>query len=423
MFGRDHLFRASWTLIDQAVVSLGTFAVNIILARSLVPEEYGTFALIFSVLMLLQIINNTLVIYPLTIERARAGDNRLNTIWSSLMLMSGLSLPLASVVALALVVLGRIDLLPVTVWWFLACQVQETARRVLFAELHHRRAIVGDSVSYLGQAVMVLLLALGGTLTLERVMLALAATSTAAAAIQLVQLKLGWSRPLDLVTTARHFWQIGRWSLATSLTTALRLQGMLWLVALLVARSETAQFQSALNIVSLVNPILFAMCNIIPQTAARALPLGPRFAWNGMMPYAVLGFVPTAGYFLLVMAAPQAALAAFYGSQSYYLDVGLGVQLLALAYLVNYGAEMASAFLHGVNAARTALRITNFGNAAAALLAVPLVLWLGWTGACITLLFSNIVRVVASYLVLKAFMAPDATEGVVRSADTVAMGP
>src|SRR5258706_2121486 len=37
--------RASWTLVDQCVVSLGNFVLDVLLARHLAAANYGTFAL------------------------------------------------------------------------------------------------------------------------------------------------------------------------------------------------------------------------------------------------------------------------------------------------------------------------------------------------------------------------------------------
>ena len=39
------LGRASWTLVDQGVVSIGNFALNLQLARDLAAADYGKFAL------------------------------------------------------------------------------------------------------------------------------------------------------------------------------------------------------------------------------------------------------------------------------------------------------------------------------------------------------------------------------------------
>jgi hypothetical protein len=37
--------RASWTLVDQGVVSSGNFLLNVLLARTLSEDDYGEFAL------------------------------------------------------------------------------------------------------------------------------------------------------------------------------------------------------------------------------------------------------------------------------------------------------------------------------------------------------------------------------------------
>ena len=52
MRASTHWFRSSWTILDQGVVSLGAFLLNIVLARHLPPAEYGMFALIIGSLLL-----------------------------------------------------------------------------------------------------------------------------------------------------------------------------------------------------------------------------------------------------------------------------------------------------------------------------------------------------------------------------------
>ena len=42
---KQFIERASWTLVDQCVVSGGNFLLNVLLARVLIQEDYGEFAL------------------------------------------------------------------------------------------------------------------------------------------------------------------------------------------------------------------------------------------------------------------------------------------------------------------------------------------------------------------------------------------
>ena len=68
MLARLHVSRASWTLANQGVVSLGTFLVNVQLARQLPTEDYGAFALLLGAFLALQLFNSSLLLYPMSIR-------------------------------------------------------------------------------------------------------------------------------------------------------------------------------------------------------------------------------------------------------------------------------------------------------------------------------------------------------------------
>src|SRR5437588_80841 len=59
-------------IADQAVISLGNFATAVLLARILAPDDYGIFAMLFGVMLLLNSAHAGLVIYPLSLEAAVA---------------------------------------------------------------------------------------------------------------------------------------------------------------------------------------------------------------------------------------------------------------------------------------------------------------------------------------------------------------
>ncbi|HWV41637.1 lipopolysaccharide biosynthesis protein [Pseudorhodoplanes sp.] len=401
MFGRVHLFRASWTLIDQGVVSLGSFAANIMLARLLPNADYGVFALIFALLLLLQVFNTTLIFYPFTIRVAAAVGERIDMIWSSLSLLVVALLPLMGTVSIGLMIFGEGDLIPSVLTWFALWQVQETLRRVLFAEFRHRAAVIGDAVTYFGQAAGVLILALGGMLTLPAAFFAFAAASAVGACIQFIQVGAAYRRPDALGRTAKDYWSIGRWSLASSLVTALRFNALIWMVGLVAGRSHVADFQAAFNVVNVINPVMVGLCNLIPQTAAHASSEGVGTAWRAVRHYASLGFLPTAAYYAFVMASPATMLWLLYGSGSRYLEAADIVQILGAALLFNYISEMACSFLHGINSPRTALNINLVGMGIMVVAFFPLAAAFGLPGAAIALALANGIRLLFSFFTLK----------------------
>lgn len=401
MFGRMFGSRASWTLADQAVVSLGTFGGNIVLARYLPPAEYGVYAVIFGGLLVLQIVNSTLVSYPLTIQAAKSDADRGHLTFSSLAMVAIFLVPLSLLITCGLSAFGKSDLLFAALAWFWCWQAQEAVRRVLFAELRHRDAIAGDAVSYLGQAACVLLLARAGALTLPTAMAAMAATSLAGAVIQYFQIthRLQW--PRLMIAAIRAHWMIGRWSMASNLVTTMRVQILIWLVAVAASSAMAAEFQASFNITNLVNPVLLGLCNLIPAVAAHASNAGVGGAWRETRYYGLLGCATAGVYYLLVAMWPELVLRIFYGDGSPYLTASAAVRILAAAYLINFVTELICAFMHGINSSRTALIINLLGAATAVAAVGPLVLGLGWSGAYWALLLANVVRLAAALNFLK----------------------
>jgi O-antigen/teichoic acid export membrane protein len=70
MSTKVHFDRASWTLIDQGIVSLGNFSVNILIARQIAPKDYGAFASLMGGQYALQIVNSSLIFSPMSVRMA-----------------------------------------------------------------------------------------------------------------------------------------------------------------------------------------------------------------------------------------------------------------------------------------------------------------------------------------------------------------
>ena len=173
--------RTIWAMGDQGMVSLGNFAVNIILARNVSPSDYGFYTLIISVFYLLQGLHGSVVNYPMILKIARESPEKSAQ-------LTGMAITLTAAVMVVLVVglavfLSVIGQLPLLFWValaFVAGRFQEVIRRALMAQLKHRQAALGDAISYLGQAVAMLGILYFDHLSLPAVFLAIAATSALA---------------------------------------------------------------------------------------------------------------------------------------------------------------------------------------------------------------------------------------------------
>jgi O-antigen/teichoic acid export membrane protein len=403
MLARLHVSRASWTLANQGVVSLGTFLVNVQLARQLPAEDYGAFALLLGSFLALQLFNSSLLLYPMSIRLpVMQGPSREQLLSATGLLVAALCVPLSLVLAIGLEILGRPDLILPVLLAFLLWQMQEMMRRGLLADFRYSTAIIGDTVTYLGQVCAIAALAYSGHLTLPNALYAMATASGLGAIIQAWQLGFSHRHAANLRNTFNELCAIGSWSLANNVVSILRIQVFLWALAAAGGAVAAASFQAAFNVVNLANPIILGLCNVIPQTAAHARESGGNAqAWRAARVYMLLGVPPIFGYYALVLMAPSLFLGIFYGSASPYLSLTLGVQILVVAWAIGYAADMTCSYLHGVNGARVALVINSLGAISAVVLALPLTQKYGLTGGCLSMLGANLVRLVASYFAQK----------------------
>jgi O-antigen/teichoic acid export membrane protein len=397
-----------WTLVDQCIVSLGNFAVNLLLARLLTPADYGVYSLLFLAMLGLQTVTSSLVFYPLSVHgTVLAANERAALFGSGLVLLGALSVPLAFLLAAMLWMVSQLTLILPAVAWLVFWQVQELLRRVLLTEMRHAAATPGDAMSYLGQAVGIAVLAKAGGLTLASALVVMAVTSALAALVQATQASVH-ANAGGLLAATRQCWTTGRFSLASNLLSSLRIQVFPWVLTALGGTALAAHFQAAQNLVMAANPILLGLCNVIPQAAARGLrEAGTAQAWRAARRYILLGAAPICAFYLLLLFWPGLMLLLLYGEASPYLDLTLVVRAMAAAALIAYAAEMVCSYLHGLQAAGLAMKVNMAGLMTSILLGLPLMLAWGLAGSCIALIATNVVRsIVAVQILTKAPVVP-----------------
>ncbi len=403
----SHATRIGWPLIDQGIASVGTFALAVTLARILTPEDYGVFVLLLAGLNVVGLVSGSLIFYPLAVrfsgDEAQGGA----LMATCLVFLAGLCATGCLLVGLALAAVERPEFILPSCAYLCAWQIQEAFRRYLFVQTRFAAAIPGEILSYLGQLPLLLVLARYEMLSLTTILLAMALTSAVAAVQQAISSGL-FARARPIASTraiARDFWALGSWSLANNLLSIGRVQMLLWGLAALAGASAPARFQAAMNLVNVVNPLVIGLCNVIPQTAARAHGQGKASAWRAARVFALAG-APIAGLFFLgLLVFPAEALRLVYGPGSPYLDLVVTVRLLALTALAAYSTDMICSYFHGIEAARHALTVNAAGTLTALALGLPLTAAYGITGACIALGIAGVVRLILSHRMLDRLVA------------------
>src|SRR4029450_10401726 len=144
--------RASWTLVDQGVVSFGNFLLNVLLARTLSEADYGKFVLFLGAIFLLRTIDYSFISYPLSVRLCVANeDERARLLGNTVVLTATLSLVLVVLMAIGVELLQEDNILLPACLCYLCWQAQETSRRFLLADFRYRAGVAGDGIAYVGQ--------------------------------------------------------------------------------------------------------------------------------------------------------------------------------------------------------------------------------------------------------------------------------
>ncbi len=383
-----------WSLADQGTVSLGNFLTNIILARKLTPHEYGAYAILLGILLVIYGAHGALVIYPLSLHGAsesRDGLRRLTAF--SLWLTTGIGLFLGTGLIVACWVFGTPSLgfwAAGAIFFWIA---QETVRRGLMAHMRFRDAMWGDALSYLGQATVVFILARIGRLSIENAFGAMAVTSMAAAGLQFAQMGIRSLRVEKAGVLLGRFWNLGRWMVLSNFTGVFSSQFFPWALALFRGIPMAGAFQALSNVVAVTNPIFVSVANlIIPASAKANSERGTKAAFHEAIRYGAQGAFFVLPYLALVLLWPHRVLLILYGRDSSYASLTTALCIFAAVQIVYYAAVVLATLLNALGHTRTTFAILVISALVSIIVGAPLIVWAGLLGAIATLALGTLVR-------------------------------
>ena len=402
MSGKHFFERASWTLVDQCVVSGGNFLLNVLLARKLSQDDYGEFALFLGAIFLLRAIDYSLISYPVAVRLHGTPEHeRARLLGNTSVLASALALVFVVVMALGSVLAGDEDIVVPACLCFLCWQAQETSRRYLLADFRYRAAVTGDGFAYVGQALLIAFFGWVDTITLTAALYLMSVTFAFGALVHVSKLRFAAPDLTEAHRLAGEYFSIGKWSIVSYELVLIRVQLFPWILAATAGTAATASLQAGLNIANMMNPIIFGIGNAIPQVAAHAHRTeGVSGAWRAASGYVLFGLGPIVIICAAILLMPDLALHLAYGPTSPYLAGALSLQFLATAGLLDYIAEMISKTLLGVEAGRAASTVNVLAVAVAAGLAFALIGPLGVAGACLALVIANLVRMIGGAIAI-----------------------
>jgi O-antigen/teichoic acid export membrane protein len=248
--------RASWTVIDQAVLALSQFAANLVLALWLSPTEYGGYVAATAVFWISSSVYTGLLTEPMMVFGSGRFNDRPSSYFAALVVFhwcisamislalaaTGMALTFCGSTMSGISLLGYAVAAPVTLLLLLL-------RRTFYLWSHPRLSAAAGGVYML--AMFAILYALYRSATLSSFTAPLAAAGASALAVATIivmrrfQLWSPWRGDFMWEVAAAH-WCYGRWSVVTGFVTWAR-GGLYYLVVPVLVGLEA---NAALNVLA-----------------------------------------------------------------------------------------------------------------------------------------------------------------------------
>jgi len=393
--------RKSWlvALLDQAVVSGTSLGTTVLVGRYCGSDALGLFGLAFSVLVLSNGIQASLVTTPYTIFRLRFGGLVNPKIHAGAALLGCVLLILASCfVAFSLATFFTVTNQSASVRamaWSMGIAIpgylaREFARKFDFASLNMLSPLILDTAIAGLQIGMLLALGVSGNLDSGFALCIIGLTSGLVVVFWSIRRRSSFTwEARHTVHRIRHDWRFGRWLLVQHVINVCQMYAMFWLLSFLMDTTATGILTACAAIANLANPLLQGIGNFLsPRFAnvvarrSRAETIQLYIRTTVALGVAVSCFTAFAAFF------GQELLDVFYDDPTYD---GFGIVVTLLAIRLLFVAPTLAA-----ESANVAMEYPR-GNAIATLVgltitlatAFPLVLNYGVTGAATAMMLGT----------------------------------
>lgn len=392
---------AKWALADQVIVSGFNFLTSLLLARILGIEEFGRYALAWTVVLFVQGIQySTISSTMLSIgpkhdppaARAYFGaifvHQAIFGFLSTVLTWLGVNLaaPLFPGSTLDSVALP----LALTV---LSSQTQDFLRRYFFSVARPRISLAIDTIRYLAQNAAILAMIRwlpANSITALWLVTAAAGASALAAIPYIPRLEISLS---TILTAGLRGWHFSKWLIASTLVFSAFTSLFSFAAGILLGAAAVGAMRAAFTLVSVANVVIEAGVNVITAGASRKLMDGGRRELTAYLKkVTIYGVGALLSMLAVVVIAPRFWLHFFFGPEfeSYWTLVPW---YAGYAILIFIGLVIGT-WYRSLESTRLIFYANVFSVILSLAIAYPLIVNFGVTGAVIGLLIGQLAQVV-----------------------------
>lgn len=398
LLANPELRDAVLAIANQVLVSGTTFLIGIAAARLLGIEQFGRFAMVLILAAIMQAFQNAYLLMPmLTLVGARAA--RLKVYYTGIMASNVLLSVAAGLIVTGGFAIGfgwRDGAVP---WSFVTAAGAYTAaqnylytvRRMMFARREAMAALWLD-ISRYGLLFAMLAAVWWSRAAIDLVALLWALTLSALVVVVPYTRKVGVARAdrrLLRTIMGRH-WPAARWLLPMTVITFLQDQAITLGIGFYLSDEAVGGLRAGQYLLGITHFITMGIDNVVPGGAARALAAGGRVELRRyLLARTVMFAVPVCGLILVLAFNAETALRLAFGPA--YAQFAPLLHIFAASYVCIYVRDMGTQYFRAIERTDAVFRAFVVSALVAGLLAVPVLVPYGVTGAALLILATNVV--------------------------------
>jgi O-antigen/teichoic acid export membrane protein len=387
------------SFVDQGLVSFTNFFTSLILARYLIPADYGIFVILYAIFILLNQIQVSVISGPMLTLGAPLSDRESQIYYSSLsiilllffLILGFLILPVSKYIFFTIFNLSIEKQFTVMVLAAICFMAQEFLRKIYFATLRLDSVLQNDLICYGLRIIGIIILIKADYLTVANVFAVIGVTYFIGAVWGLYQHRfLLFSKKVDLKGNFLRNWCFGKWLLGGSIADHSSSQIYIYMTGILLSASMAGVLGAARNILGLANIILLGLDNWLNPTAAIQFAKNGKGALNRLLVrVSIWGGAVIGAYCLVASLFSQVLLDLLY--RDIYSGYEMIVTLFALQTLVVFSVRLPT---YGIRAVRKP-QYLFIGKLISALFALPasilLIKQFGLYGACSGMILGQLI--------------------------------
>jgi O-antigen/teichoic acid export membrane protein len=408
-------------VFDQALISGSNFVISVLLARWLVPGEYGAYAVAFGIYVMLTLVYQALVMEPMGVFGGSVFRRNLRGYLGSLLSIHlAFSVGICFVLVIAWAVAHHLDPAGAMAGALAGVAIASPclllfalARRTFYVELSPAPAAIGALIystvvlaclyfvyqhALLSPFVAFLLIGAGGLVTGLVLMFALRSSLSAAG-------------PSPAIRDAWHrHWDYGRWALAGSVAAWFPSYVYYPLLSSFKSTAESGQLKALMNLTMPFEQTKGALLMLLLPYAARVMEQHGRAGVRDLAAkLTLLSLILAVGYWAVIIPLHNPVFHLLYSSR--YTEVAYLLPTLAVGQIFWSGTFGSSVALRAMESPASVFMALGIATLASLLIGVPATWVFGLKGAIWGSNLADIFSLVALFLALRHKLATQGSAG------------